>query len=180
MRFKQMRLVVTKHTGLFARLVAVVLVAVAVNKLLIANFVVLGPSMYPNYIHGDRVIIETVSPSLGEFSRGTLIVFRDPEDSNGTCFKRIVAIPGDVVEVIDNQVFINGFEVEDSQTKGPDRVEPVLVPAGGYFVLGDNREFSRDSRSWPQQFINRDQIVGSYLARYWSADRQQAPPPELN
>ena len=87
--------------------------------------------------------------------------------------KRVVAGPGDVVEVRDGAVFVNGLPLDDSNFVGGNRpayeLGPLAVPPGQLFVLGDNRNRSFDSHVWG--FVPRDNIVGHVILRYWPLER---------
>ena len=139
-------------------------------RILFANFYVEGPSMEPAFLQGDKILVEKVSVALGNLDRNDVVVLRSPEIS-GSLLKRIVAVPGDVVEVRDNAICVNGYELPDSFTPGPDSEEPELIPANCYFVLGDNRGFSQDSRTWLNKYVPKDLIVGIPILRVWPVSR---------
>jgi len=127
--------------------------------------------------------------------RGDVIVFEFPEDEGKSYFqrrdfiKRLIGLPGDVVEIRAKQVFVNGellqFEQEihrDSQVlpaaAGPrDYMAPFKVPANQYFVLGDNRDFSYDGRFWG--FVDDSKIKGLAFIKYWSWDAQASLPGKI-
>ncbi|MDO9582939.1 MAG: signal peptidase I [Desulfomicrobium sp.] len=107
--------------------------------------------------------------------RADIIVFEFPEDPSKDFIKRVVAVPGDVVEIREKKLFLNGEEQHesyiqhvDTSTTVPrrDNFGPVMVPENKYFVLGDNRDESYDSRFWG--FVERDTIAGKALILYWS------------
>lgn len=107
--------------------------------------------------------------------RGDVIVFDFPEDPSKDFIKRVVAVPGDVIEIREKKVFLNGEELDepyiqhvDASTSVPrrDNFGPVMVPENKYFVMGDNRDESYDSRFWG--FVERNTIAGKALILYWS------------
>jgi signal peptidase I len=117
--------------------------------------------------------------SFGEPQREDIIVFRYPEDEEKDFIKRIVGLPGDTVEIRNKVVFINGKPLEDSaytQRVDPgiiggsinprDNFGPVTVPEESYFVMGDNRDQSLDSRFWG--FVRAEKIRGKAFRIYWS------------
>jgi signal peptidase I len=119
--------------------------------------------------------------SLGEPKRGDVIVFVYPKDTNKDFIKRVVGEPGDVVEVHDKVLFVNGRRVADSYAQfvdGPfgngesprDNFDPFTIPDGTVFVMGDNRDRSYDSRFWGP--VEIDKIKGKAFLIYWSWDRQ--------
>ncbi len=118
----------------------------------------------------DREIVH-----IGDPQRGDIIVFKYPRDPSEDYIKRIVGVPGDVIEVRNKQLYRNGEKVVESYIQhidagqGPpwrDNMRPVVVPAGKYFVMGDNRDGSADSREWG--FVPRENIQGKAWIIYWS------------
>ena len=106
---------------------------------------------------------------------GDVIVFDFPEDPSKDFIKRVIGLPGDVIEIRDKQVFRNGVQLVepyvqhvDSAAAVPrrDNFGPVMVPENKYFVMGDNRDESYDSRFWG--FVERNTIAGKALILYWS------------
>lgn len=117
--------------------------------------------------------------SFGDPQRGDVIVFRYPEDEEKDFIKRIIGLPGDTIEIRNKIVYINGKPLEDqayTQRVDPgtisgsinprDNFGPVTVPQGAYFVMGDNRDQSLDSRFWG--FVNAEKIRGKAFRIYWS------------
>jgi signal peptidase I len=118
----------------------------------------------------NTLIIEREGPQQGD-----IIVFEFPEDPSKDFIKRVIGVPGDVVEIRDKKLFLNGVEQlesyiqhVDSSTSVPrrDNFGPVMVPENKYFVMGDNRDESYDSRFWG--FVERNTIEGKALILYWS------------
>lgn len=106
---------------------------------------------------------------------GDVIVFEFPEDPSKDFIKRVIGVPGDVIEIKDKQVFRNGVPLDEpyvqhvdpnSHVLGRDNFGPVMVPEDKYFVMGDNRDESYDSRFW--SFVDRNTVVGKALVLYWS------------
>lgn len=147
----------------------------AILYLFIAQFhKVSGSSMIPTLHNGDFLITEKVTYRFGGPNRGDIIVLKNPRDNSQDFIKRIIAIPGDSIKVEKNSVFINGAEVKELYlptntltSAGSFLAEGVELKAGSnqYFVFGDNRSHSSDSREWGG--ITKEEIVGRAFLRYW-------------
>jgi len=139
------------------------------------NYRVEGDSMDPTLIDGQRVLVNKFvfahSGNNGFLfhgpERGDIVVFDPPVDSPEDFIKRIIAIPGDEIDIHDGGVFVNEVRVDDDHghTKSGAKSYPLTVPEGEYFVLGDNRGRSNDSRAWG--FVKADNIVGRAWITYW-------------
>jgi signal peptidase I len=115
------------------------------------NFVVEGSSMFPTLTQGDRLIVSRLSYYLSEPSRGDIVVFQYPLGPERDFVKRIIGLPGETVAIQNGQVLINGHPLPPEnyvQNKATDYHEPVTLGEDEYFVMGDNRTGSSDSRSW--------------------------------
>lgn len=116
-----------------------------------------------------KVLMKTGDPQ-----RGDIVVFLFPEDESKDFIKRVIGLPGETLEVRDKVVYINGQPLDEPyarHTKADtlpvrDNFGPVVIPEGEYFVMGDNREGSYDSRWWGP--VQRSKIVGKALVIYWS------------
>ncbi len=100
--------------------------------------------------------------------RGDVVVFRFPRDPDRDFIKRVIGVPGDRVRVEDGTVYVNDVPLEEdyvSQASGRDLEEEQVVPPGNYFVLGDNRPNSSDSRTWG--FVPEENIIGKAVLSYW-------------
>lgn len=142
-------------------------------------------SMIPTLLVGDHILADK---SIDSVSRGDIIVFEFPDDEgkdNPRDFvKRVVGLPGDKIEIRNKQLFVNDqleaetyAEHRDTQTipaeVGPrDEMAPITVPEGMYFVLGDNRDYSFDSRFWG--FVAADKVRGRAVKIYWSWDKKES------
>lgn len=128
-------------------------------RLFIAQpFVVSGASMYPTFNDGDYLIVDQLSYRLSDPQRGSVIIFKYPNDPSKFFIKRIIGLPGEKVVLENGVVTINDTEVLDSSyvdKTQKDNLE-VVLSEDEYFVMGDNRAHSSDSRSWgplPEEFI---------------------------
>jgi signal peptidase I len=134
--------------------------------------------MKPTILAGDRIIANMFAYMLNAPKRNDIIIFEYPEDPTKDFIKRVVGIGGDVIEMRDKQLYVNGKATEagfhaDSniypKTINPrDNFGPVKVPHDNLFVLGDNRDYSHDSRFWG--FVPLESVKGKALIIYWSQD----------
>ena len=158
----------------FRELAITVVLALAVFFMLrftIDTVIVVGISMEPSFSSGQRVLVSKVSYRMHEPERGDVIVFEPINGEREDLIKRIIALPGDNVEVRDSAVYVNGTRLKEPYIKDrPDYFLPEQeVPANSYFVLGDNRNRSNDSHhGW---FVPRQNIVGKAWVSIW-------PPPK--
>jgi signal peptidase I len=185
-----------------ALLIAVVFVNFA-RIFLFQAFKIPTGSMYDNLLIGDHIIVNkfTYGPQGGdsleklfafrEIERGDIVVFRFPKDRTIDFVKRVIGLPGDEVMIRDKVVYVNGvpldekYVVHDDPTvyqlhtrvpepyRSRDQYGPLIVPKGHYFVMGDNRDRSNDSRYWGP--VPRSLIKGRAFLIYWSFDA--VPPP---
>lgn len=145
-------------------IVLVLLAAFLVRSFIAQPFVVQGRSMEPTFHHQDYLVVDKVKYRLDEPARGDIIVFQAPEDLSQNYIKRIVGLPGEKVTIENDSVFINGAPLAEQYlptaaatdlSSGRFFLEQTLG-LGEYFVLGDNRDHSSDSRVWgplPQRNI---------------------------
>lgn len=164
-------------------LVKIVVISLAiilpVRYFLIQPFYVKGSSMEPNFEDGEYLIINEISYRLHRPQRGDVIVFRYPGDSSQYYIKRIIGLPGETVEINNNRVIIynkdfpKGIEINESgyinapfETPGDVKI---TLAEDQYFVLGDNRTASSDSRSWGG--LPRRDIIGRAWLRCWPFDK---------
>lgn len=154
----------------YVEAVSVVLVLAAIFITFVAqSFLVQGASMLPTLQEGERVLVDKLTYRMREPARGEVVVFRYPADSTRKFIKRIIGIPGDIVEVREWTVYLNGEALSEEYILGPtyDEFGPVQVPEGTLFVLGDNRNHSEDSRHVNVGFVPLSHLVGRALLTYW-------------
>jgi signal peptidase I len=130
-----------------------------------------GLSMEPRVHAGEIVLINTLAYRFGPVKRGDVVAFRHDAPTTETYIKRVVGLPGERVEVRDGVVAIDGRVLSEPYVRFPDRrgAPPVVVPPGAYYVLGDNRADSDDSRNWG--VVHQDDIVGKALVGIWPPRR---------
>ena len=141
------------------------------NQVVIVNAYIPSGSMENTMMIGDRVIAFRLSYEFSDPKRSDIIVFSPPDGEPDLYIKRIIGVPGDIVEIKDGIVYINNEILEDdsSYVKGEPfgNFGPYNVPEESYFVMGDNRNGSIDSRSWQNTFVPKDKIVGKAIFRYF-------------
>lgn len=135
-----------------------------------ARFVVDGISMQPNFATGQYVVVSRLNYLFGEPELGDIVVFHYPTNPSQDYIKRIIGVPGDIVELRDQRVYVNGIMLNEpyinepcSPSNCPDRTWE--VGPDQFFVMGDNRNNSTDSRSFSA--VDRHFIVGEALFRYF-------------
>ena len=148
--------------------------ALIVNNVVIVNATVVSASMENTIMTDSRVIGTRLG--IGELNRFDIIAFEFPDDRTSTPFvKRIIGLPGETVEIRQGLVYINGSDIplDDSFVKGEPRGNhgPFVVPADSYFVLGDNRNNSHDSKDWINPFVSRDMILGRVHVKIFPTPR---------
>jgi len=164
--------------GFFLDIIQVVVFAVALflfmYLLLFQPHKVKGDSMQPNYPDAEYLLTDKVTYRFHEPKRGDVIVFEAPTENGDEYIKRIIGLPGEKVSVNEGKVFINGIRLNEAYlsdtlyTSGGMFLEngaTVTVPAGEYFVMGDNRPYSSDSRTWG--FVTKAKITGRAWLVYW-------------
>lgn len=149
------------------------LIVVPIRYFIFQPFFVRGQSMEPNFENGDYLIIDEISYRLREPQRGEVVVFKYPGNPSQRYIKRIVGLPGEIVEIKDGKVVIfNQGEsqiLDESDYLPPDTFTSgeikIALAENEYFVLGDNRYASADSRRWGP--LSREDIVGRVILRAW-------------
>ncbi len=148
--------------------------------LLIVRFVgqrteVIGESMSPTLENGDNLIVDKLTYRFSDPKRFDIIVFPFKENRTVYYIKRIIGLPGESVQIKDGKIYINGMELEEdygAETIADPGIasSPVTLGADEYFVLGDNRNNSEDSRRASVGNISRDEIFGRAWLRFWPLD----------
>lgn len=151
-------------------LLALILAIYTLVNLASVRFIVEGPSMQPNFYSNQFLIVSRVHYLLGQPQQGDIVVFHYPDDPSQDYIKRIIGLPGDTVEIRDAHVYVNGQKLDEPYINEP--CLPTLCPdkswklaSDEYFVMGDNRNHSSDSRAFGP--VKRQFIVGEAVIRYW-------------
>ena len=128
-----------------------------------------GTSMMPGLADQERIFINKYAYRLGAIERGDVVVFKYPGDPSKNYIKRIVGVPGDHIEIYRGAVYVNGSRLVEPYVPARFRDErsmnSIVVPAGNYFVLGDHRNLSSDSRDFG--VVERAAIFGKAVFAYW-------------
>lgn len=173
-----------------------VLVLFVLISALIGRFEIHQVSMEPNFHEGQRVIVSKLNgiwdslmvrtahaaePGSSPFKpqRGQVVVLESPSGDGDALIKRVIGMPGDQLELRDNSVWINGQKldepyVNDLPTSCNTVCEPITLADNAYFVMGDNRPSSLDSRSFGP--VSGDRIIGRVVMRYWPLDKIEIYP----
>ena len=132
-----------------------------------------GTSMQPRLVDQERIFVNRFIYRFSEIHRGDIVVFWYPRDRSKSFIKRVMGVPGDEVEIRRGSVYVNGSKVEepylDPQFRDQDSLGRRIVPSDRYFVLGDHRSSSNDSRNWG--FVPRELIYGKAIFCYWPFSR---------
>ncbi|MBI5572888.1 MAG: signal peptidase I [Desulfomonile tiedjei] len=185
---KPFRTIFQEYSEMF---VVAVILAILIRAFLVQAFKIPSSSMEPTLLVGDHILVNKFLygirvpfttlrwPRFADPERGDVIVFTFPEDRTKDFIKRVVAVGGDTVEIKNKTVFVNGKPVDSSHAHFRDRnvipgdrsardnMEPRKVPKGDLFVMGDNRDFSHDSRFWG--FVPVEDVKGDAFLIYYSA-----------
>lgn len=144
-------------------------VGILLTQFVIISAVVPTPSMQDTIQPGDRLIGWRLSYLMERPERGEIVIFKFPDDETQLYVKRVIGLPGETVKVSDGVVYINDQPIEEDYIKEAPLKDggPWTVPEDSYFMIGDNRNNSFDSRYWENTFVHKDKILGKVLFRYW-------------
>ncbi|BBO86894.1 signal peptidase I [Desulfosarcina ovata subsp. ovata] len=175
-------------------IVVAVILALFIRTFVVQAFKIPSGSMKDTLLIGDHILVnkfiygvkmpfvkKTLIP-IKDPKQGDIIVFEFPEDPSKDFIKRVIGTPGDIVEIRNKKLFVNGTRVANghgvfkdlkiypSQMQPRDNLGPITVPEGKLFVMGDNRDFSYDSRFWG--FVDFAAVKGKAFIIYWSWDKE--------
>lgn len=148
-------------------------IVIPIRYFLFQPFVIQGSSMEPNFHEADYLIVDELSYRLRQPERGEVIVFKYPLDTDKRFIKRIIGLPGEIVEIKDGKIMVTGSDGKEvtlsepyipADLKAPD-MPPYKLGDGQYFVLGDNRPYSSDSQDWGE--LPKRDIIGKVEFRLW-------------
>ncbi len=154
----------------------------------VGAFEIPSGSMLPTLQIGDRLLVDKLTYHFRKPERFEILVFEDPMRPDRDLIKRVIALPGETLEIRNRVVYVNGAPLADNlyahhTEPAEDRVimrddfGPVTVPPDNYFMMGDNRENSADSRVWG--FLDKDRIIGHAFILYWSRNTDKTFPAEI-
>ena len=148
-----------------------VVIAILINLFLAQATRVYGSSMEPNLHTDQRLVVEKVSYRFHDPQRGDVVVIRMPERGPELLIKRIIALPGETIEIRNGQVLINGNAIDEPYLTQPTRGSygPTTIGEGYVFVMGDNRGASNDSRVFGP--VELEQVVGRAWVSYWPLEQ---------
>ncbi|MDR1080794.1 MAG: signal peptidase I [Deltaproteobacteria bacterium] len=168
-----------------------VALALVIRSFVVQAFHIPSGSMIPTFLEGDRVLVMKFSYGIrspfsnrvlvttGEPVRGDVVIFKFPGNTKVDFVKRVMGLPGEEVELRNGVLFVNGVQTDDpwGQYMGRSGIPsrnfgPARVPEGQYFMMGDNRDFSNDSRAWG--FVDKSLLRGKAWRLYWSWDTDPA------
>jgi len=158
-------------------LVAVVL-AFFIRYFIVELYLVEGPSMQPTLISKERLVVNKFIYRFRTPEKGEILVFRYPKDPSRDFIKRVIATPGDTIEIKDGRIFVNQQLLNENYILDKTRGSYPLstVPEGHIFVMGDNRNNSEDSRFKDVGFVPFDLIKGKAMMVFWPFDNLKTLP----
>ena len=161
----------TEIIDIIKTIVIAIVVAFIITNFIIVNAIVPTGSMKNTIMPNDRLIAFRLSYLFSEPKRNDIVVFKAPDDESTLYVKRIIGLPGETVNIIDGKVYINDSKepLNDSYIMEDmlGSFGPYTVPEDSYFMLGDNRNDSQDSRYWEHTFLPDENILGKVLFKYY-------------
>lgn len=157
--------VVGEYVAIFA---VAYLLAFVMQNFLFGSFEIKQHSMEPTLYELDRVFINRITYKVGSPKRGDIVILVDPMGSNDDFVKRVVALPGEIISLKNGETYINFKKLDEPYVNGDqsaDNLGPLRVPDGEYFVMGDNRPVSMDSRRFGP--IPKEDILGKVVVLWW-------------
>ena len=149
-------------------IVFAIVAAMLINKYVILKAKVPTGSMEHTIEVGDCIMGFQLAYMFSEPERGDIVIFPYPDNPEVTYVKRIIGLPGETVEIKNGAVYIDGTPIKEPYLKEAMKGEygPYVVPEGCYFMLGDNRNSSADSRKWKNTYLKEEDILAKVLFRY--------------
>jgi len=156
-------------------IIFVVVVVFVINNFLLINAKIPSESMEKTIMTGDRIFGNRLAYLFEDPKRYDIVIFKNPDNEKQLYIKRIIGLPGETVTIVDGKVYIDGSETPLDDSFTPEAMEGNFpegggtyeVPEGYYFMLGDNRNYSKDSRFWTNTYVAEDKILGKAIFRYF-------------
>ena len=153
-------------------IVSAAVIALVLNNFIIANSKVPSGSMENTIMTNDRVIGSRLSYLFADPERGDIVIFHYPDNEKVYFVKRVIGLPGDTVDIYGGHVYLNGsqeplMEEYIREPMVPDIPMHFEVPEDCYFMLGDNRNYSKDARFWTNTYVKKEKIIAKVLFRYY-------------
>ena len=154
------------------------IVGLLINHYVLASIHVPTGSMEPTIHVGDRLFGYRLAYNNSDPERGDIVVFAWPDDETQTYIKRIIGLPGEIINIVDGKVYVTGADGVEQLLDEPYLTEtpygsfgPYEVPEDCYFMMGDNRNSSADSRAWKNPYVSRDKIQSKAICVYFPRPR---------
>ena len=160
----------------YVKMIAIVVaVVVFVEQVIVINARIPSPSMENTIMTGDQIFGNRLAYVKSDPQRYDIVIFYYPDDEKQKFIKRVIGLPGETVQIMDDgSIYINGEKLEENygmEVIKPETIgraaEPIELGDDEYFVMGDNRNDSKDSRYWTNTFVTKDEILGKAIFRYW-------------
>lgn len=177
---KWIKILITIPFGLLFALLFLSAVGVLAYLFFIKPFQVTGNAMAPNYNNGMYLMTKIVRPNNIVIERGDVIIFKSPKNSEVEYVERVVGMPGETVMLKSGEIYINGQRLDETKYLSPGvktyagaflaEGQTLTIPFGQYFMLGDNRSHSSDSREWG--FVPQENIISKVAFCYWNCSNK--------
>jgi signal peptidase I len=174
---KKLVLIIKNHIGLVKVIGFLCGIAIFVTlfiKCILSPIVVVGDSMYPALEAKDIIVVNTIGNNFRNINRFDIVVFPYKYDNSVTYIKRVIGMPGDTIKIVDDVIYIDDKPLEEFYGYYDNSIESkytnmseITLSVDEYFVMGDNRNISIDSRSEDVGIVNRDDILGVAIFRVW-------------
>jgi signal peptidase I len=157
----------------------ILIIAFVIRQFFMQPFLIDGQSMEPNFHNNQLILVDKLTYKFKDPQRGDVVVFASPPDPRVYFIKRIIGLPGDDISIRNGNVYVNNEQLREPYLEGQKtlahgsmgRTLETTVPPNNYFVLGDNRDESSDSRDWGD--LPRNNIVGRSWIVIYSPDSQE-------
>lgn len=158
-------------------IIVTIIITFVITHFIILPAVVPSGSMISTLEIGDNLIGNRLAYLFSNPERGDIITFYAPDDESVTYVKRIIGIPGDIVEIKNGMVIVNGIILEEPYLNEPMNKDSYCktfeVPENSYFCLGDNRNHSLDSRYWNNPYVKKNKITSKIVLKYFNSEQMR-------